>query len=100
MLAIMSQAAAMVASKSLARRRLRPLINLAASNQRGPPLSVVFTDWLSITPADRLASLPPASRAAKSGSRLILFSVPSARHAQKYSRTVLFGGKSFGNIRH
>ena len=80
--------------------RLPALTDLAASNQRGPPLSVVFTDWLSITPADRLASLASASRAVKSGSRLIRSSVPPARHARKYSWTVLFGGKPFGNIRH
>jgi hypothetical protein len=28
------------------------LIRLAASNPRGPPLSVVFTPWLSITAAE------------------------------------------------
>jgi hypothetical protein len=33
-----------------------------ASKPRGPPLSVVFTDWLSITPAVGLASRPAASR--------------------------------------
>ena len=44
--------------------RLRPLTSLAASKPRIPPLSVVFTDWLSITPADGLASRPAASRAA------------------------------------
>jgi hypothetical protein len=37
---------------------------LPASKPRGPPLSVVFTDWLSITPAVGLASRPAASRAA------------------------------------
>jgi hypothetical protein len=31
---------------------------LPASNPRGPPLSVVFTDWLSITPALGLGSRP------------------------------------------
>src|ERR1700726_1024782 len=31
--------------------RLRPLIFLAASYPRGPPLSVVLTDWVSMTPA-------------------------------------------------
>ena len=35
-----------------------------ASKPRIPPLSVGFTDWLSITPADGLASRPAASRAA------------------------------------
>jgi len=33
-----------------------------ASKPLGPPLSVVFTDWLSITPAVGLASRPAASR--------------------------------------
>jgi hypothetical protein len=37
---------------------------LPASNPRGPPLSVVFTDWLSMTPAVGLASRPAFSRAA------------------------------------
>ena len=32
--------------------RLRPLIFLPASKPRGPPASVVLTDWLSITPAE------------------------------------------------
>jgi len=36
---------------------------LAASNPRGPPASVVFTGWLSITPAVGLPSRPAASRA-------------------------------------
>jgi hypothetical protein len=36
--------------------RLRPLIFFPASKPLGPPLSVVFTDWLSITPAVGLAS--------------------------------------------
>jgi hypothetical protein len=44
--------------------RLRPLIFLPASNPRGPPLSVVFADWLSMTPAVGLASRPSFSRAA------------------------------------
>ena len=61
--------------------RLRPLTNLPASNPRGPPLSVVFTDWLSITPADGLASRPSASRARMSSSWLIPFSVASVRQA-------------------
>jgi len=42
----------------------RPLIFLPASNPRGPPLSVVFTDGLSMTPAVGLASRPAFSRAA------------------------------------
>lgn len=37
--------------------RLRPLIFFPASKPRIPPLSVVFTDWLSITPAVGLGLL-------------------------------------------
>jgi len=40
------------------------LMHFPASNPRGPPASVVFTDWLSITPAVGLASRPTVSRAA------------------------------------
>jgi len=43
--------------------RLRPLIFFSCVIARGPPLSVVFTDWLSITPAVGLAS--QASRLAR-----------------------------------
>ena len=42
--------------------RLRPLTFLPASYPRGPPASVVFTLWLSITAADGLASRPDRSR--------------------------------------
>jgi hypothetical protein len=35
-----------------------------ASKPRGPSLSVVFTDWLSMTPAAGLASRPAFSRTA------------------------------------
>jgi hypothetical protein len=48
--------------------RLRPLTFLPASNPRGPPASVVLTDWLSMIPADGLASRPAVSRAAISSS--------------------------------
>jgi hypothetical protein len=51
--------------------RLRPLTFLPASQPRGPPLSVVFTDWLSITPALGLAARPVFSRAAITSSWLI-----------------------------
>src|SRR5512143_714448 len=43
------------------RMRARPLIFLPASKPRGPPASVVLIDWLSITPADGLASRPATS---------------------------------------
>ena len=41
--------------------RLRPLMRLAASTPRGPPLSVVGTLWLSMMPADGVARRPSAS---------------------------------------
>ena len=47
---------------SVSRWRLRPLTFLPASYPRGPPLWVVLTDWLSITPAEGLASRPAAAR--------------------------------------
>jgi hypothetical protein len=51
------------------------LIFLAASNPRGPPASVVLTDWLSITPAVGLSSRPSASRAIMTRWWLIFFQV-------------------------
>ena len=59
--------------------RLRPLTRLPASKPRMPPLSVVFTDWLSITPADGAAWRPAASRAETTSNRLISAQVPSSR---------------------
>jgi hypothetical protein len=44
--------------------RLRLLIFLPASSPRGPPLSVVFTDCLSMTPAVGLAWRPAFARMA------------------------------------
>jgi len=41
---------------------LAPVDLLARIIPCGPPLSVVLTDWLSITPADGLASRPSRSR--------------------------------------
>jgi hypothetical protein len=40
---------------------------------------VVFTDWLSMTPAVGLASRPAASRTAISSMWLIAFQVPLSR---------------------
>ena len=42
--------------------RLDPFSRLAASQPRGPPLSVVFTLWVSMTAAVGLASRPAPSR--------------------------------------
>src|SRR5918998_336037 len=49
-------------SVSTATWRLRPLRRLAASQPRGPPLSVVFTLWVSMIAAVGLASRPAPSR--------------------------------------
>ena len=46
-----------------------------------PPLSVVLTDWLSITPADGLASRPARSRACWSSRKLIVSHTPAACQA-------------------
>jgi hypothetical protein len=59
----------------------RLLIFLAASYPRGPPLSVVLTDWVSMTPADGLASRPAASRACSSNSKLIFSNTPPSRQS-------------------
>jgi hypothetical protein len=45
---------------------------LPASYLLGPPLSIVLTDWLSMTPAEGLAPRPAASRTCSSSSKLIL----------------------------
>ena len=44
---------------SVAIWRLRPFTLLAGSKPRGPPLSVVLTLWVSITPAEGTAVRPP-----------------------------------------
>ena len=51
--------------------RLRPLIRLPASSPRGPPISVVFTVWLSMMAASGLLSGRPCAgpwSAGRSGS--------------------------------
>ncbi len=53
---------------------------IPASNPRGPPLSVVLTDWLSITPAVAAAARPSASRVHARSARLTSCHVPSSRH--------------------
>src|SRR6266487_935219 len=47
-------------SVSVTTWRLRPFTFLAMSNPRGPPLSVVFTLWLSMMPADGVGLRPTA----------------------------------------
>jgi hypothetical protein len=73
---------------------------LARVVSRGVPASVVFTDWLSITPADGLASRPSASRVSINSSWLIEAQSPHARQRKKKCCTVVKGGKSFGRSRH
>jgi hypothetical protein len=49
------------------------------SNPRGAPLSVVFTLWLSMMPADGVGFRPTASRANSTSLRLMQCQVPSSR---------------------
>ena len=57
----------------------RLLTFLPASYPLGPPLSVVLTDWLSMIPAEGLASRPAASRICNSSSKLIRSKTPLSR---------------------
>ena len=66
---------------STATCRLRPLIFLAASKPRGPPASVVLTDWLSTTIAVGAASRPSASRAPITRTQTIWVHNPRSRQA-------------------
>ena len=60
--------------------RFLPLIFLPASYPRGPPLSVVLTLWLSITPADGCASRSSISRTSITSNWLIVIHSPMSRH--------------------
>src|SRR5271165_2040407 len=68
-------------SVSTAMCRLRPLIFLAASKPRGPPASVVLTNWLSTTTAVGAASQPSASRAPITSTLTIWVHNPLSRQA-------------------
>ena len=72
-------------SVSVTMWRLRPLIFLPASKPRIPPLSVVLTLWLSMTPAVGLASRPSSSRAAMTRWWLIVSSSPRSRQVVESS---------------
>jgi hypothetical protein len=48
---------------------------------RGPPLSVISTDWLSMTPAEGLGSRPAASPACSTSSKLIRSYKPWSRQS-------------------
>ena len=85
---------------SVAIWRLRPSIRLPASSPLTPPLSVVFTLWLSMMPAVGWDLRFPVTRAASTSLRSISSSRPVSRQAWKSPRTVETGGKSLGNIRH
>jgi len=54
---------------------------LPASKPRGPPASVVLTDWLSTTTAVGAGSRPSASRAAITNTLMIWGHSPLSRHA-------------------
>ncbi|KMS60023.1 hypothetical protein V474_08935 [Novosphingobium barchaimii LL02] len=57
------------------------MIFLPASYPQGPPLSVVFTDWLSITPALGEASRPSISRRFITSTVFMASSKPVLRQA-------------------
>jgi hypothetical protein len=59
-LAVWTRTASNEPSVSVTTWRLRPFTFLATSNPRGPPLSVVFTLWLSMMPADGVGLRPTA----------------------------------------
>src|SRR6516165_7568074 len=66
-------------SVSTHRCRLRPLICLPPSSPRsGPPLSVVFTDWLSMQRALGVGSRPACTRVCSRHTWTIFVHVPSS----------------------
>src|SRR5215203_3863807 len=79
-------------SVSTAMCRLRPFSRFAASQPRGPPLSVVFTLWVSMIAAEGLASRPAPSRSRTTKWWRMLSHTPSRRKARIYPYTVRQGG--------
>src|ERR671911_1211161 len=69
-------------SVSTATCRLRPFSRLAASQPRGPPLSVVFTLWVPTTAAVGLGSRPAPSRSMTTRWWRMLSHTPSRRNAR------------------
>src|SRR3954452_19435646 len=69
-------------SVSTAMCRLRPFSRLAASQPRGPPLSVVFTLWVSMMAAVGLGSRPAPSRSMTRIWWRMLSHTPSRRKAR------------------
>ncbi len=67
---------------STATWRLRPFSRFAASQPRGPPLSVVFTLWVSMIVAVGLASRPAPSRSMTTNRWRMLSQTPAARKAR------------------
>ena len=63
-----------------------------------PPFSVVLTDWLSMTAALGVHSLPSARRTFGRSASWTPSHVPSFFHLRKYWYTVCHGGKSCGSI--
>ena len=65
------------------------------------PLSVVLTDWLSMTAAEGWRwQRPSATRRSPRSSAMSRSSVPSAFQQRKYQYTMVQGGRSCGNARH
>src|SRR5690348_3280720 len=64
------------------------------------PLSVVLTDWLSITAADGWRCRPSAARRSPRNSSCRRSSVPSFFQHRKYQYTMVHGGRSWGIARH
>src|SRR5207344_2940453 len=58
-------------SVSVTMWRFRPFTFLPASNPHGPPLSVVFTLWLSMIPAEGVRLRPSARRVRATSTRFI-----------------------------
>ena len=87
-------------SVSTSRCRLRPLIFLPASKPRGPPLSVVLTDWLSMIPAVGWASRPAASRAPAPAGRGQADQGAVLPPAAEVAADRALGGKPLGSSRH
>ena len=85
---------------SVTGRRLRPLTFLPASKLRGSPLSAVFTDWLSTTPADGPVRRPSALRASSIRRWRIDTHKPLSRQTETYRDTARHGGNAFGGMRH
>lgn len=70
-----------------------------ASSPRSPPDAVVFTRWLSITPAVGAGARPAFWRTVRRTTSLTRSQVPSLVHVSTEERTLVQGGKSEGIMR-